>query len=188
MSTTEVHPDQEAFLRYLEHLLALRKTGQLWPQAVYEALLNLPHCSWKAAPTRRYRGKQQLLYAQRPADSKAYPPDPVKGSPWGFAGTNNRGESSVEGYRRVGAEDFLGGRLINRRFVGCANWHQEPRGPFVAMVFLCEYEGEVPPHCRWYDWDRMPDRMVEGHGILAERVIRMIRSGETTPWFVDDPR
>jgi len=152
-------------------------------------LLNvLSHCSWEPVPTRQHQGRLQLLYSQRPSDDLAYPPDPIKGQPWYFAGTNNRGESSVEGFARVGAEDFLGGRLVSPQFVGCMNWHREQRGPDVGLVFLCQYEGEVPSHCRWFDWDQRPDHMVEGHRLLAERVIEAIRNGETTPWFVDDPR
>lgn len=189
MTHDTTHPDEAAFLRYLTHLQALRAAGRPWPRPVYEAMLKLmSHCSWEPVPTRQHRGRLQFLYSLRDADDLAYPPDPVKGQPWYFAGAYNRGEPSADAFARISAEDFPGGRLRNPQLVGCMNWYREPRGPDVGLVFRCEYEGEVPPHCRWYDWDQLPDHMIACHRMLAERVIQAIRDGESTPWFVDDPR
>ena len=190
MHSPNVHSDREAFLRYLAHLMELRAAGQPWPAVVFEAMVKvMAHCSWEPIPTRLRVGKLQFLYCLRSADDVAYSPDSVKGRPWYFGGSYNRGEPASQGLCRVEAHDFKGrGRLVSRQFAGCVNWHREPRGPDVGLVFLCCYEGETPPDAQWFDWDQPPEHMIEGHRILVERVIQAIRDEEKTPWFLDDPR
>lgn len=186
--TTEVHPDEAAFLRYLGHLLQLRAAGRRWPHAVSEATLKLPHTSWEPIPRRWYRGKLQFLYSRRAPDDPDYPPDPVKGPPWCFAGTNNRGEPLATGLERIGQEHFPDGSLVVEQFAGCINWHRESRGPDIGVVFFCRYVGKVPPGAEWRDWDDPPEHMTAAHRILAHQIIAKIRARDNRPWFLDDPR
>lgn len=188
--TPDIHPDEAACLRCLNHLLQLRAAGTRWPPHVYEVLLKvLAHASWEPIPVRRVNGVLQFLYSRRDPHDLGYPPDPVKGPPACFAGTNNRGESLATGLARVSQEDFRQqGQLTNPRFAGCVNWFRETRGPDVGLAFFCDYVGEPPPGAEWRDWDDPPVHMVESHRILARRVIQAVRDGEQCPWFLDDPR
>ena len=192
MSSEHVeHPDQAAFLRFIAHLHALRASGTIWPSAPFEALIGLmAHCSWEIVPTRTASGRQQFLYTLRSAQDTAYPPDPVLGRRWYFAGSFNRGEPLSAGLSRVGGEDLRQvGRLVYPKLAGVINWFKEKRGPTVGLVFRCEYVGEaIPPDTQWLDWDQPPQPMIECHRILVERLIHAIRDGETAPWYLEDPR
>lgn len=191
MTQVAVHPDEAAFLRYLAYLLEVKGGGGRWPPHVFERLLKLmAHASWEFVPWRVTRGNVELLCVQRPASDPAFPPDPVRGSPWCFAGTNNRGEPLEAAMARVNREHYRSpaGRIGEPKFLGCLNWYREERGPDVGLVFLCRFEGQLPPGARWFRLEQLPEFMVDGHRMMALHVQNALRDLRFQPLFVDDPR
>ena len=190
MSDTQiVLPDESAFLRFAQHLLEISAEGKRWPPTVFEVILKLlAHTSWEIVPVITHRGKKQFLYIRRSPNDLAYPPDPMFGSPWCFAGSNNRGEPLAAGLARINAEHFRVGEASRPRLVGGVNWYKEPRGPGVGLVFLCDYRGAIPPDAQWYDWDCPPDHMIEIHRFIATCLFMALQDHNSTPFFMDDPR
>ena len=184
--TPETHPDLQAAMRYLD-FIRTHRSG--WPPEFFELLLKLMcHCSWEPVPTRVFLGRLQFMYSQRAADDKAYPPDPVLGSPWYFGGSYNRGEPKDVGLERVSRAEFKIGHLTNPRLVAVQNWSKEARGPDAGLVFLCDYVGDTPANAEWRHFEDPPAHMIEAHRILVTNLIKKIQSGDMTLAFWEDPR
>jgi hypothetical protein len=125
--------------------------------AFFEALCRLTvSTAFEAVPLRETTdGTIEVYMTLRPEDESAY------GGQWHCAGSVMRPkdtDSTV--FERLERE--VGGKLVNRRFVGIFDNPGEARGHFRSEVYICVFDGDNGAG-RWFAINNLPDRTVAHH-------------------------
>ena len=130
-------------------------------------------------------GKVEILLIQRPATDAHYP------NQWHSPGTMLRAvdfqEETVTGEdipaydgfkkafdRLAQSELGIGFKTAPRQIMSI--FHYTPRGPEVALIFLCELEGE-PKAGRFFAVDHLPENLIEHHHRIIEAAMDALRRG-----------